>query len=77
MSPDRFPYQIGENKMKLVINGENKIIDFQERPPTLELLITILSLNPKLIVVEFNGVILNQQKWWNQSCPNGSIFSCY
>ena len=52
--------------MNFIINGENKTIDFEEITPNLELLISALGLNPKLIVVEFNGVILNQGKWTRQ-----------
>ena len=57
--------------MKFLINGEIKIIDFQESAPNLELLIAALGLNPKIIVVEFNGVILNQKRWKNQQVRNG------
>ena len=56
--------------MKFLINGEIKIINFQESTPNLELLITALGLNPKIIVVEFNGVILNQQRWKTQQVRN-------
>ena len=56
--------------MKFLINGEIKIINFQESNPSLELLIAALGLNPKIIVVEFNGVILNQQRWKNQQVSN-------
>ncbi len=56
--------------MKFLINGEIKIINFQEPTPNLELLIAALGLNPKIIVVEFNGVILNQQRWKNQQVNN-------
>ena len=56
--------------MKFLINGEIKIINFRESNPNLELLIAALGLNPKIIVVEFNGVILNQQKWKNQKVNN-------
>ena len=56
--------------MKFLINGEIKIINFQESAPNLELLIAALGLNPKIIVVEFNGVILNQQRWKNQKLSN-------
>ncbi len=52
--------------MRFFINGQIEIINFQERQPSLELLVNELNLNPKLIVVEFNGVILNQQKWGSQ-----------
>ncbi len=52
--------------MKFIINGEIKIINFQQSDPSLALLINCLGLNPKLIVVEFNGVILNQEKWNQQ-----------
>ncbi len=56
--------------MKFLINGEIKIINFQESTPNLEVLIAALGLNPKIIVVEFNGVILSQQKWKNQQVKN-------
>ena len=56
--------------MKFLINGEIKIINFKESTPNLELLIAALGLNPKIIVVEFNGVILNQQRWKNQQVRN-------
>ena len=56
--------------MKFLINGEIKIINFKESTPNLELLIAALGLNPKIIVVEFNGVILNQQRWKNQQLSN-------
>ena len=52
--------------MKFIINGEIKTINFQQSNPNLALLINYLDLNPKLIVVEFNGVILNQEKWNQQ-----------
>ena len=44
--------------MKLIINGEPKIINFQVESPNLEILITSLELDPQIIVVEFNGKIL-------------------
>ena len=56
--------------MKFLINGEIKIINFQESTPNLESLIAALGLNPKIIVVEFNGVILNQQRWKSQQVSN-------
>ena len=56
--------------MKFLINGEIKIVNFQKSAPNLELLIAALGLNPKIIVVEFNGVILNQQRWKNQQVSN-------
>ncbi len=52
--------------MKFLINGEVKIISFQEANPNLSSLIAALGFNPKVIVVEFNGVILNQQRWEHQ-----------
>ncbi len=52
--------------MKFIINGEIKTINFQQSNPNLALLINYLELNPKLIVVEFNGLILNQEKWNQQ-----------
>ena len=52
--------------MRFIINGEDQAVDFQDDLPTLELLITTLGFDPKQIVVEFNGVILSQQKWAKQ-----------
>ncbi len=52
--------------MKFLINGEIKNIAFQEVSPNLASLIDALDLNPKIIIVEFNGVILNQQNWKHQ-----------
>ena len=52
--------------MKFIINGEIKTINFQQSNPNLALLVNYLELNPKLIVVEFNGLILNQEKWNQQ-----------
>ncbi len=52
--------------MRFIINGEIKTINFQQSNPNLALLINYLGLNPKLIVVEFNGIILNQEKWNQQ-----------
>ena len=57
--------------MKFLINGETKNIYIKESPPNLNLLITALGLNPKLIVIEFNGVILNQQNWGDQEVKDG------
>ena len=57
--------------MKFIINGEIKTINFQQSNPNLALLINYLELNPKLIVVEFNGIIINRKKWADQQVKNG------
>ncbi len=59
--------------MKLKINGEEKIFDSIGSEPNLSILIKELELNPKLIVLEFNGAILNPEKWENQLLQDGDI----
>ena len=47
--------------MRLIVNGELK--ELAPEPPTLSNLINLLDYHPKLIVVEFNGVIIPPNKW--------------
>ena len=57
--------------MKLKVNGEEKIIAPTKSPLSLANLIEILGHNPRLIVVEFNGIILNPQRWSEQEVEDG------
>ena len=59
--------------MRFIINGESKLVDLKTKEASLSFLITKLNLNPKLIVVEFNGEILNPQKWAAQEVTDGDI----
>ena len=59
--------------MKLTINGEEKIIFPFEKKPNLCAVIKELELNPKLIVLEFNGAILNPERWEEQIVQDGDI----
>ena len=59
--------------MKLKINGDEKIFDRIESNPNLLLVIKELKLNPQSIVIEFNGAILNPEKWETQIVKDGDI----
>ncbi len=59
--------------MKLKINGELKSIDADQRDISLSIVINKLGLNPKLIVVEFNGIIINRAQWESQSVKDGDV----
>ncbi len=57
--------------MNFKINGELKKIKIEREEATLSFLISKLELNPKLIVVEFNGAIINSDNWETQSINDG------
>ena len=59
--------------MKLLINGEQKLIPILEKNASLRAVIEHLNLNPKLIVVEFNGEIINSHNWAEQQVKEGDI----
>ena len=59
--------------MKLSINGELKEIINNNPKIFLSSVIKILQMNPKLIVVEFNGKIINSQNWETQEVHDGDI----
>ncbi len=57
--------------MKITINGEVKCFEASLKLLTLQALITHLGHNPRLVVVEFNGKILNPEKWKKQPITEG------
>ena len=57
--------------MKLIINGDIKSIEAKENSLSLEDLIGLLGLNPRLIVVELNGIILTPDTWMLQGVQDG------
>ncbi len=59
--------------MKLSINGESILIDNNGKTPSLIYVIQQLELNPQLIVVEFNGEIINSKKWTKKEVNEGDI----
>ncbi|AAQ00393.1 MULTISPECIES: sulfur carrier protein ThiS [Prochlorococcus] len=59
--------------MNLIINGEQKIINANSQVANLAIVIKELGFNPKLIVVEFNGLILSPQVWETQEVRDGDI----
>ena len=57
--------------MRLTINGEVITIAPTKSIPNLARLIEELGHNQRLIVVEFNGTILNPQSWEEQKVQDG------
>ncbi len=57
--------------MKLLINGDQKLINLNNKTSSLSEVIEHLGLNPKLIVVEFNGEIINSKNWEGQKVQEG------
>ncbi len=57
--------------MKLIINGETKLLDPKPNPPNLYEVIKQLGHHPRLIVVEFNGLIITREKWEQQNVKDG------
>ena len=57
--------------MKLKINGEERFIEAKSTPLTLAELIKRLDHHPRLVVVEFNGIILPPNKWERQEVNDG------
>ncbi len=57
--------------MKLSINGEQKPVLDKDKSYSLYEVVKELGFNPKLIVVEFNGEIINSQKWAEQPVKEG------
>ncbi len=59
--------------MNLKINGDFKSVETSQLDPNMEEIIEKLELNPKLIVVEYNGAILDKQNWKSQIVQEGDI----
>ena len=59
--------------MNLSINGDLKSIQTKDRITSLLFVIEQLGVNPKLIVVEFNGEIINSRNWPVQKVQDGDI----
>ena len=59
--------------MKIKLNGDFKKIDTDQKSLNLSLVIKKLNLNPKLIVVEFNGLIINKKLWEDTIVEEGAV----
>ncbi len=57
--------------MKLTINGLEKTISPKQKNLTLASLIELLGHHPRLVVVEFNGVIMPPTDWEKQKVQDG------
>jgi len=59
--------------MQIKLNGDFKKIDTDQKSLNLSLVIKKLNLNPKLIVVEFNGLIINKKLWEDTIVEEGAV----
>ena len=57
--------------MNLTINGETKIIESGPNPITISMIIKELGHHPQLIVIEFNGSIIEPKFWREQIVQDG------
>ena len=57
--------------MRLIINGEPKEIKMSSEHAALDIVIDQLDYHPQSIVVEFNGLIINREKWAMQKVKDG------
>tara|TARA_Y100001968_G_C18789784_1_gene450653 strand:- start:100 stop:321 length:222 start_codon:yes stop_codon:yes gene_type:complete len=57
--------------MKITINGEAKTINSEHSQITIDSLIQELGHHPKLIVVEYNGTIIEPKEWETQGLKEG------
>ena len=60
--------------MKLLINGQEKLIENKVKINSVKSLIDYLGQKPNLIVVEYNGIILEPKKWAYQKVKDGDRF---
>ena len=59
--------------MKLIVNGLSEDLKPDPDPSNLLSVIKQLGYQPKLIVVEFNGEIINSKRWAEQKVQDGDI----
>ena len=59
--------------MNLSVNGELKLIETKDTMVSLLFVIEQLGVNSKLIVVEFNGEIINSKNWSEQKVQDGDV----
>ncbi len=57
--------------MRIRINGKIKFFEESSLPQNLLQIIESLGYHPRLVVVEFNGMILNQACWSEQLVKDG------
>ena len=55
--------------LTIQVNGEQRSLDAE--PPTLDSVVQKLGHHAKLVVVEFNGLILTPERWAAQTVQNG------
>ena len=59
--------------MKITVNGEPTNIEQGSSQTTLDMVLKHLGHHPKLIVVEFNGVISNPKDWDKLKVEDGDL----
>ena len=55
--------------LTIQVNGEQRSLAAE--PPTLDSVVQQLGHHPKLVVVEFNGLIITPERWASQTVQNG------
>ena len=57
--------------MKIKVNGEEKILEFNNKKISLSKTIEFLGYKPNTIIVELNNIIINSKKWDDQDVKDG------
>ena len=57
--------------MKIKVNGEEKIIDFDQENAQLSTALDLMGYKPNTIVVELNNLIINSLKWEKVKLKDG------
>jgi len=57
--------------MKIKVNGEYKVINFDQENPLLSTVLKSMGYKSKTIVVELNNIIINSLKWEKVKIKDG------
>ena len=60
--------------MKIYVNGKEESLDLQENSSDVETVVKLMGHDPRVIVVELNGLILPRSKWNNQIVKDEDSF---
>ena len=60
--------------MKIYVNGKVEFLNLQENSSNVESVVKLMGHDPRLIVVEFNGMILPRTKWNDQKVKDEDSF---
>ena len=59
--------------MKLVINGQIRMLDLEQNPSSIISVLHELGHHPRLVVVELNGLIVPPKSWKDKKVEDGDI----